>query len=166
MRRHGKRDKPENGNDKKEIKKAEPLTDKMENPVRTLIYNGAFFRYRVTDEQYKELLEKGKLGENFKIKRRGLVSNPIISINVEFEGMKDVEVELKISGDSFRASKILAEAGVPEEVVDKVGKIEFALQAGEHELVDELVGLGDLDPGPALGGIEEAFTRKKDNNSK
>ncbi len=143
--------------------KAEPLTDKMkETPVRHLIYNGAFFRYRVTDEQFGEILEKGKLSEDFKIKRRGMVSNPLIIMNVEFEGMKDIEIELEISGDSFRASKILAEAGVPKEIVGKVGEIEFALQAGAHELVDELVGVVDLDPGPALGGIEEAFIKKKD----
>ena len=142
----------------------EPLTDKMkEHPVRTLIYNGGFFKYRVTDEQYNKLLEKGKLGENFEIKRRGMVSNPVINIKVEFEEMKDIEIELEISGDSFRASKTLAEAGVPEKIVEKVGQIEFALQAGAHELVDELVGLGDLDPGPALGGIEGAFTRKKED---
>jgi len=152
-----------NGNSKKSnSKKKKPLSEKIEKKgaVRTLIYNGAFFRDRITDGQYNELLEKGKLGEDFEIKRRGMVSNPVIIGKVEFEGINDIEIELEISGDSFRASHILREAGVPEEVLIKVGQIEFALQAGEHELVDELCGL-DLDPGPALGGIEGAFIRNR-----
>lgn len=164
MSRQRKTSKPVKGKSGKKVN-GEPLTDKMkENPVRTLIYNGAFFRDRTTDGEFGEILEKGKLGKDFEIKRRGMVSNPVIIGKVEFEGMKDIEIELEISGDSFRASNTLREAGVDEDIAIKVGQIEFALQAGEHELVDELVGLGDLDPGPALGGIEGPFieNRKKD----
>jgi len=163
MRRKGKEKKAE----KPRETKKKPLSEGIEKKgaVRHLIYNGAFLRCRITDSEYKEILEKGKLGEDFEIKRRGMVSNPVIIGKVKFEGMTDIEIELEISGDSFRASNNLREAGVDEDVAIKVGQIEFALQAGNHELVDELIGLEDLDPGPALGGIEGAFTRKKDKDS-
>jgi len=147
--------KPESGKPKTGKKK--PLAEERStNAVRHLILNGAFFRCRVTDEEHGELLKKGKLGEDFEIKRRGMVSNPVIIGKVEFEGMKDIEIELEISGDSFRASKTLAEAGVAEKIVEKVGQIEFGLQIGEHELVDELCGCG-FDS--FMGSIEGAIAK-------
>jgi len=149
-------------------KKRRPLSEELnKDAVRTLVYNGAIFRARLTDDQYKQILEKGKLGKDFEIKRRSMVSNPVIIAKVEFEGMKDIEIELEISGDSFRASKTLATAGVPEDLVTKVGQIEFALKAGEHELVDDILGIKDEFDG-FMGSIEGAIARagKKDKSEK
>lgn len=138
--------------------KKKPLVEENTNAVRTLIYNGAFFRYRATDEEYGEILEKGKLGKDFTIKRRGLVSNPVVIGKVEFQGMKDIEIELEIEGimSSKPAHVTLEEAGVPEEIIDKVMKIEFALRKGAHELVDEFIG-NEFDG--FMGSIEGALAK-------
>ena len=162
MRRHGKRDKPENkGKEEKKVN-GEPLTDKMEKiSVRQLLEKGAFTS-RVTDEQFGVIMREGEIEGELQIKREG--KKPVITGKVKAEGIEGVTIELEVCGILLGkdASEVLKEAGAPEELVRKIRYIESAMREGDYRLVDELVGLGDLDPGPALGGIENAFIKKKD----
>jgi len=167
MRRQGKGERPENKEKKGKVN-GKPLTDKMEKkgPLRVLMHGGAFVDARVSDGEYIKILDEGELGRKWKLKRKSLNSNPEAVGYADVKGMGTVKITIEITDCSFfrLASNTLREAGVSEDFVRKVGEIEVALKAGNHDLVDELCGL-DLDPGPALGGIEGAFIRKKDKDS-
>jgi len=175
MTRHRKIDTPANGikqgngDVNKSKSRPEPLKEnKNKGPLRILMHNGALVAAKVSGDEHIKILNEGKLGENWVIKKKGIGSRPEAVGYADVEGIGIVRICIEITDGSFfrLASNTLREAGVSEDFVKKVGEIEIAMNAGEHDLVDELIN-GPLDPGPALGGIEDAFIRhrKKDKDS-
>lgn len=139
--------KKENG-----IRKAEPLTDR-ENPVRTLVYGGAFIKTRLTDSEFIDTLDKGEIGESWKI-NRDPVSEVVGVVTVEGLGVLRISLEIGSTHCNNPASEVLRKAGVSEEIVEKVMEVEGEMEAGKTN---------DFCVGPALGGIEDAFIRKRKN---
>lgn len=152
MARQRKIDNSENNrkNGKDKIKKAEPLTDR-ENPVRTLVYGGAFIRTRLTDSEFIDTLKRGELGKSWKIKREP-VPEVVGIVNVEGLGILRISLEIGSAQSNKPASEVLSKAGVSEKTVEKVREIEGEIESGKTN---------DFCIGPALGGIEDAFIRKR-----
>ena len=149
MTRQRKIDISDNKN-KNEIKKAEPLTDK-ENPVRTLVYGGAFIKTRLTDSEFINTLDKGELGKSWKI-NRDPVSEVVGVVTVEGLGVLRISLEIGSTHSDKPASEVLRKAGVSEDIVEKVREVEGEIESGKTN---------DFCVGPALGGIEDAFIRKR-----
>jgi|GEM_PF-3361165 len=154
-----------NGADKEKFK-GDPLTGMMKekDAVRFLIHKGALIDARITDSEFIDILNKGKLGDNWKIVKKSEFPQPRIIGIVDVEGMGSIKISMELSAGRFKEFIFgtLLRAGLPEEFVMKVAKVEKAMHDGDMLLVDKLCGLELYDVGPAMGGIEDAFIRKKD----
>ncbi len=168
MARQRKIDAQANGKPEGKSIGAEPMTDRIEkaNPVRMLVMGGALTGSRLTDNEFIKLMNKGELKGGWGIRYKSI--GPVVTAEAVAEGLGTFKLELQITDCSYGrpASEKVREAGAPDEIVAKVVEIESALRSGNERLVERLTGLGDLDPGPALGGIENAFIEKEKKSGK
>jgi len=163
MRKQRKIDRNTDGTGKEKFK-GDPLTGVMreEDAVRFLIHKGAFLDARVTDSEFIDTLNKGKLGDNWRIVKKSEFSQPRVIGIVDVEGTGSVKISMELSAGRFKEFIFgtLLRAGLPEEFVMKVAKVEKAMHDGDILLVDKLCNFELYDVGPAMGGIEDAFIRK------
>ena len=130
-----------NGADKGKFK-GDPIYGRMEekDAVRFLMHKGASIDAHLTDSELKGVLEKGKLGNNWKLIQKDEYSNPRVVGVVDAEGVGSVKISMELSAGRFEEfiSGTLLRAGLPKDFVIKVAEVETAMHKGDVILVNEL----------------------------
>ncbi len=130
-----------NGADKGKFR-GDPITGRIEekDAVRFLMRKGAFMDASIADSEFKSLLEKGKLGNDWKLIQKDEYSHPRVVGIVDAEGAGSVKISMELSDGRSREFIFgtLLRAGLPEEFVKKVAEVETAMHKGDIILVNKL----------------------------